>query len=69
MAKNTDKCASLRQARQLQSGALDRVSDQNRQKRRCLFRAVPLARALCGTKMGKKAHFCYSLLQARGLSL
>jgi hypothetical protein len=31
-----------------------------------VFRSVPLARALCGTKMGKKAYFCYRLLQARG---
>jgi hypothetical protein len=40
-------------------------SAENRQKRRCLFRTVPLTRAGSGTKMGKKAYFCYRLLQPR----
>jgi hypothetical protein len=43
--------------------------DENGQKRRCLFRSVPLGRAQSGTKMGKIAHICPSLSQSNALTL
>jgi hypothetical protein len=65
------KAVPFRQAFKLLRGCAsnwrnDRARAAKHQKRRCLFRSVPLARGLCGTKMGKKAYFCYRLLQARG---
>jgi hypothetical protein len=43
------------------------LRNKNRQKSLFLFQGVSLALAQIGTKLGKKAHFCLTLSQARAL--